>query len=285
MPAATRALEIDAGRNAGAVLGGFVINLVGPVVENGVEKTPAFTAVFGTIFDRATPAPVAWKIVAEGGGCQLLTPLVPFCSAGCGGGAACVEGGTCVEYPSAVSLGRVHVKGLAGGEFDMEEVAGNYRPPPRFPIRPCPKAARSNHRARRGARAAAPGKRRHRAARDSRRRSSRSRASRSCSPGNRPRRPPSAASRSRWTSAITAAARATSSATSPTPAASPLPPRRSRAARTRHLRFSHRLVTRVASAGTATRLRPGHLAGGRQRRARGRDRRPALVHGKPIAPA
>jgi hypothetical protein len=142
---------MDLGDNAGAAddatggdaaLGGFVINLVGPVVENGVEKTPAYTAVFGRIFDRAPPAPVAWKVVAQGDGCQLLTPMVPFCNAGCGGSAACVEGGTCVEYPSAVSLGRVHVKGLAGGEFDMEEVAGNYQPSARIPYPPLPEGGK-----------------------------------------------------------------------------------------------------------------------------------------------
>ena len=112
------------------------------MVEDGVEKAPAFTGVMGKIFDRATPAPVAWKVVAEGGGCRLLIPMVPFCNAGCGGGAACVEGGTCVKYPSALSLGRVHVKGLAGGDFDMDEVAGNYQPTTRIPYPPLPEGAK-----------------------------------------------------------------------------------------------------------------------------------------------
>jgi hypothetical protein len=112
------------------------------VVEDGLEKAPAYTGLTGKIFDRATPSPVTWKVVAEGGGCRLLTPMVPFCSPGCGGGAACVEGGTCVDYPSPLSLGRVHVEGLAGGDLDMDEVAGNYQPRSRIPYPPLPEGAK-----------------------------------------------------------------------------------------------------------------------------------------------
>ena len=132
----------DAAPGGDATLGGFVIELVGAVVEHGVEKAPAYTGVMGKIFDGPTPAPVAWKVVAEGGGCRLLAPTVPFCNPGCGGGAACVEGGTCVRYPSAVSLGRVHVKGLAGGDFDMAEVGGNYQPTARIPYPPLPEGGK-----------------------------------------------------------------------------------------------------------------------------------------------
>jgi hypothetical protein len=141
-PGSTDAGAADGATGGDAALGGFVIELVSPAVENGVETTPAFTGVFGKIFDGATPAPVAWKVVAQGGGCQLLTPMVPFCSPGCGGSAACVEGGTCAPYPRAVSLGRVHVEGLAGGAFDMDEVAGNYQPSARIPYPPLPEGGK-----------------------------------------------------------------------------------------------------------------------------------------------
>lgn len=125
-----------------AALGGFVIDLVAAVVEGGVEKAPAYTAVMGKIFDGATPAPVTWTVVAEGGGCRLLTPTVPFCNPGCGGGAACVEGGTCIRYPNPVSLGPVHVEGLDGGALDLAEVAGNYQPTARIPYPPLPEGAK-----------------------------------------------------------------------------------------------------------------------------------------------
>lgn len=132
----------DVAPGGDAALGGFVIDLIGPVVENSVEKTPAYTRVIGKIHDRPMPATVTWKVVAEGGGCQLLTPMVPFCSAACGGSAACVAGGRCLEYPSAVNIGRVHVKGLAGGDLDMDQVAGNYQATGRIPYPPLPEGAK-----------------------------------------------------------------------------------------------------------------------------------------------
>lgn len=125
-----------------AAIGGFVIELVGPLIEDGVETRPAFTSLIGRINDGATPAPVAWKVVAEGGGCRLLTPTVPFCDPGCGGGAACADDDRCVPYPRAVSLGRVHVHGLAGGALDLDEVAGNYLTRARIPFPPLPEGGK-----------------------------------------------------------------------------------------------------------------------------------------------
>jgi hypothetical protein len=121
---------------ANTLLGGFSVNLVPALRENGVEKTPAYTGVIGKVYDGASPATVAWKVIEEGGGCQLLTPSVPFCAGGCGASAACAPGDTCVAYPSALHLGPVLVKGLIGGDFTMEEIAGSYQPSGPIPYPP-----------------------------------------------------------------------------------------------------------------------------------------------------
>ena len=112
-----------------AALGGFVVSLVPAVAAAGnAQATPAYTSILGKVHDGATPSAVVWTVVEEEGGCQLLTPSVPFCSTSCGGAAACVAGGQCVPYPSSLDLGRVHVEGLGSAAFDMDAVAGNYQP-------------------------------------------------------------------------------------------------------------------------------------------------------------
>jgi hypothetical protein len=112
-----------------AALGGFVISLVPAMAAAGTAPaTPAYTSVLGKVHDGATPSAVVWTVVEEDGGCQLLTPSVPFCSASCGGAAACVEGGQCVPYPKSLDLGRVRVAGLGTAAFEMEAIAGNYQP-------------------------------------------------------------------------------------------------------------------------------------------------------------
>lgn len=59
------------------------------------------TSVVGKIYGGPTPSQVVWEVQAEEGGCQLLTPRIPFCDEPCGGSAACVgdderpDGQTC----------------------------------------------------------------------------------------------------------------------------------------------------------------------------------------------
>jgi len=120
----------DASADGGtAALGGFVVSLV-PAVLNaaGTETAPAHTSVLGKVYDGPLPATTVWTVIEDAGGCQLSTPAVPSCSPGCGGGAACVEGGRCVAYPVAQSLGRVHVVGLGVAAFDMDAISGSYQP-------------------------------------------------------------------------------------------------------------------------------------------------------------
>jgi hypothetical protein len=112
-----------------APLGAFVVSLGAPMIDQaGNQSSAAYTSVFGKVYDGPLPEAVAWTVVEEDQGCQLLTPRVPFCNPGCGGAAVCVDDGRCAPYPSAQNLGRVHVKGLGDAEFDMDPIAGNYQP-------------------------------------------------------------------------------------------------------------------------------------------------------------
>jgi hypothetical protein len=73
-----------------------------------------YTSVQGQVADGVEPAAV-FERSAEAGGCVLLTPKTLFCEAGCASGTTCGEGGTCVPYPSKLSVGTVKVTGLKTG--------------------------------------------------------------------------------------------------------------------------------------------------------------------------
>jgi hypothetical protein len=66
------------------------------------------------------------------GDCQLLIPRAPFCPSSCGGSAVCVEDGVCQPYPTACSVGTVHVKGVktVSGETELtiDPIANAYQP-------------------------------------------------------------------------------------------------------------------------------------------------------------
>jgi hypothetical protein len=127
-PAAPPVPDAAAATDGGstAELGGFVVSLV-PAASGSGSPRPAYTSVLGKVYGGAVPAATVWTVIEEGGGCRLLTPSVPFCSAACGSSATCVEGGSCAANPKAQDLGRVHVEGL-GAAFDMDPIAGNYQP-------------------------------------------------------------------------------------------------------------------------------------------------------------
>jgi hypothetical protein len=132
----------DAGEASDAALGGFVVSLV-PAMTAGGASAPAYTSVLGKVYDGPMPSPIVWETAEEAGGCRLLTPRVPFCTAICGGAAACVDGDRCAPYPSALNLGRVRVEGLGSTAFDMDPVAGNYQPGAgvKLPYPPCAEGA------------------------------------------------------------------------------------------------------------------------------------------------
>ena len=120
----------DGGSSAAIVepFGTFQVSLVAPR-----DTTPGFTGVLGRLQDGPTPSAIIWEEAAASGDCRLLTPRVPFCEEPCGGGALCVEDGQCQAFPTAITVGTVHVDGLhtaAGATtFSMEPIASNYQPP------------------------------------------------------------------------------------------------------------------------------------------------------------
>ncbi|MFA6033525.1 MAG: hypothetical protein WC889_11555, partial [Myxococcota bacterium] len=93
-------------------------------------STPGYTSLVGKVYDGPTPSQLVWEVSSTEGGCKLLKPRVPFCSAGCGS-AVCVEDDVCQAYPTAQNLGTIKVKGLlntAGEtEFSVDPIAKTYQ--------------------------------------------------------------------------------------------------------------------------------------------------------------
>lgn len=115
------------------LVGAFQVRSLPATPTEGAPEATGTTSVIGKIYDGPTPSAIVWTVQAEDGGCQLLTPRVPFCSEPCGGSAVCVEDDTCQPYPTAHSVGDVTVTGLKleSGEasFVMKPIANNYQPP------------------------------------------------------------------------------------------------------------------------------------------------------------
>ncbi|WP_437277521.1 hypothetical protein WME90_40740 [Sorangium sp. So ce375] len=111
------------------LVGAFQVRSL-PAAEPG---TAGSTSVIGKIYDGPTPSQLIWEVKTEEGGCQLLTPRVPFCNEPCGGSAVCVEDDTCQAYPAAHSAGDVTVTGLnlesGAASLVMSPTANNYQPP------------------------------------------------------------------------------------------------------------------------------------------------------------
>src|SRR4051794_22243176 len=82
------AASADAASDSGALAasGAFVVSLVA-----AGDSVPApYTSLLGKVYNGPSPDATVWTVVESAGGCQLLTPRVPFCSPGCGGTAVCV---------------------------------------------------------------------------------------------------------------------------------------------------------------------------------------------------
>lgn len=111
------------------LVGAFQVRSL-PAAEPGAAGS---TSVIGKIYDGPTPSQLVWELKAEEGGCQLLTPRVPFCNEPCGGSAVCVEDDTCQPYPAAHGAGDVTVTGLnlesGAASLVMSPTANNYQPP------------------------------------------------------------------------------------------------------------------------------------------------------------
>jgi hypothetical protein len=118
-------------------VGSFKITLKAPTSSN-----IGYTEVLGGVYAWAYPEDTVWTLAESQGGCDLLTPSVPFCDPACTGGAVCVEGGECVASPAKKSVGTVTVRGVATAsgetEFTLTEVRGNYQNGPSLGTLPYP---------------------------------------------------------------------------------------------------------------------------------------------------
>jgi hypothetical protein len=110
--------------DASQLVGTFQVKLRGTSGD-----ASAGTAVVGRVYDGPTPDTIIWENPEVDGACTLTTPRVPFCSAPCGGSAACIEDDTCLSYPTARSVGNVTVTGLGDAPFTMTPIANTYQPP------------------------------------------------------------------------------------------------------------------------------------------------------------
>jgi hypothetical protein len=117
------------GTTGNAALGGFTITIVAEAPATATAAaTAAHTTLIGKIYDGAYPAGTLWTLVESAGGCDLLTPKVPYCSTPCASGQVCVEDGKCGSYPTSQNVGTVTVTGM-GADFTMAAGPSNtYQP-------------------------------------------------------------------------------------------------------------------------------------------------------------
>jgi hypothetical protein len=82
------------------------------VGEFAIELGEGFTALEGRVRDAVIPANVR-AVTAESGRCKLLQGRSLFCDPACGASQTCGEGGVCIAFPTAKSVGAVTVSGLS----------------------------------------------------------------------------------------------------------------------------------------------------------------------------
>jgi hypothetical protein len=114
-------------QGGGPSYGSFLVSLSEPTAT-----ARAFTSVLGTVTTFPTPGSLIWEAGEQSGGCRIYKPRVPFCETPCGSEAICVEDGKCQDFPKALSVGKVTVKGVktkaGAASFSMDPVQGNYQP-------------------------------------------------------------------------------------------------------------------------------------------------------------
>lgn len=106
-----------------AATGTFTISVVPPS-----DLGAGHTVLAGRVYDGALPETTQWTQLSALGGCKLLKPKVPFCSASCGAD-ACVADGTCQRYPTARSVGGLTISGLGSSAFDVAPISAAYSLP------------------------------------------------------------------------------------------------------------------------------------------------------------
>jgi hypothetical protein len=108
----------DAGASSALSLTGTIT--LSLKAANATTMAKAFSVAGGSIYDGPVPEAFPLSVALEEPGCKLLKPKLPFCSNGCGGGAACVDDETCAPYPKAQNVGVLALTGLGPAPVTMD---------------------------------------------------------------------------------------------------------------------------------------------------------------------
>jgi hypothetical protein len=113
-------------------VGNFVLRLIPPVpAAGGVPAVDGVTTLVGRVNDGPTPELIRWTSTRNDATCRVLEPSIPFCDPSCAGGRVCVDEDTCQAYPTAHTVGNVHLDGVrnrAGATaFDVLPVGNTYQ--------------------------------------------------------------------------------------------------------------------------------------------------------------
>ncbi len=131
--ASDAASTTDGGAPSDAVVGTFQVHLVPPT-----DAGAGYTSVVGRVQDGPTPEQVIWELALADGACRLLTPRVPFCSAPCGGAAACAADDTCQPTPCRSPWARCASPACAPPRARRASTSPRWRTPTSSRAPPCP---------------------------------------------------------------------------------------------------------------------------------------------------
>lgn len=92
--------------------GSVVVSLNPPV-----DDSPGYSTLIGRFFAGPTPDPFPLKLDSKVDGCELLVPLLPFCSEACTPD-VCTANDVCTPYPEPLAVGPITVSGL-GAELSL----------------------------------------------------------------------------------------------------------------------------------------------------------------------
>jgi hypothetical protein len=71
---------------------------------------PAYSRIWGTMYDGPSPPNIIFKEVMSSGNCKLMQAISPTCA--CGLGYKCVSEGSCMAEPKSINVNRVTITGL-----------------------------------------------------------------------------------------------------------------------------------------------------------------------------
>jgi hypothetical protein len=100
------------GPNGAEPQGSVVVSLNPPVGDSA-----GYSTLIGRFFAGPTPDPFPLKLDSKSDGCELLVPLLPFCSEACTPD-VCTANDVCTPYPEPLGVGPIAVIGL-GAELSL----------------------------------------------------------------------------------------------------------------------------------------------------------------------